>query len=158
MSLLGDAEAWSTTEHERRRRCLATAQALLLRPCPSRTHPAPAPAPALLTAPQGIINNPSFSRYVRFNAMQAVLLDIILMWAARGAGSLRGSPKGRARSQRSGGRPCGQTNSRRGSPNTHPHPLLLPCSLPGLLESVFRPPIGGPGLQLYISLYNTIFL
>lgn len=29
--------------------------------------------------PQGIINNQNFSRYVRFNAMQAVLLDIILM-------------------------------------------------------------------------------
>lgn len=27
----------------------------------------------------GIINNPSLSRFVRFNAMQAVLLDVILM-------------------------------------------------------------------------------
>ncbi|KAL4856315.1 hypothetical protein ACK3TF_003128 [Chlorella vulgaris] len=57
----------------------------------------------------GIINNQNFSRYVRFNAMQAVLLDIILI-------------------------------------------------LPGLLEGVFRPPTGGPGLQVYISGYNTIFL
>ncbi|EFN53875.1 hypothetical protein CHLNCDRAFT_136015 [Chlorella variabilis] len=57
----------------------------------------------------GIINNPRFSRYVRFNAMQAILLDIILI-------------------------------------------------LPGLLESIFRPPMGGPGLQLYITTYNSIFL
>jgi hypothetical protein len=27
----------------------------------------------------GIINNQQFSRYVRFNAMQAILLDIVLM-------------------------------------------------------------------------------
>ena len=27
----------------------------------------------------GIINNQNFSRYCRFNAMQAVLLDIVLM-------------------------------------------------------------------------------
>lgn len=57
----------------------------------------------------GVINNPNFSRYVRFNGMQAVLLDIILI-------------------------------------------------LPGLLESVFKVPMGGPGLQLYITLQNTIFL
>ncbi|KAL4545383.1 hypothetical protein Ndes2526B_g00058 [Nannochloris sp. 'desiccata'] len=58
----------------------------------------------------GIINSPNFGRYVRFNAMQAVLLDIILI-------------------------------------------------LPGLLESVFKfRPMGGPGLQLYISGYNTIFI
>ena len=31
--------------------------------------------------------------------------------------------------------------------------------LPGLLESVFKfRPMGGPGLQLYISGYNTIFI
>lgn len=57
----------------------------------------------------GIINNPNFTRYVRFNAMQAILLDIILI-------------------------------------------------LPGLIESIVRPPMGGPGLQVYITLYNTIFL
>ncbi|GAB4819498.1 hypothetical protein N2152v2_006544 [Parachlorella kessleri] len=57
----------------------------------------------------GIIQNFRFSRYVRYNAMQAILLDVILI-------------------------------------------------LPGLLESVFRPPMGGPGLQIYITGYNTIFL
>ncbi|PRW39238.1 TIC 20- chloroplastic [Chlorella sorokiniana] len=57
----------------------------------------------------GIINNPNFTRYVRYNAMQAILLDIILI-------------------------------------------------LPGLIESIVRPPMGGPGLQIYITLYNTIFL
>ncbi|KAL4419302.1 hypothetical protein ABPG77_001634 [Micractinium sp. CCAP 211/92] len=57
----------------------------------------------------GIINNGNFSRYVRYHAMQAILLDIILI-------------------------------------------------LPGLIESIFRPPMGGPGLQLYITLQNTIFL
>lgn len=58
----------------------------------------------------GIINSTRFSRYVRFNAMQAVLLDIILI-------------------------------------------------LPGLIESVLRVrPMGGPGLQLYITGYNTIFI
>ena len=58
----------------------------------------------------GIANNASFSRYIRFNAMQAILLDIILI-------------------------------------------------LPGLLESVLQVrPMGGAGLQLYITLYNTIFL
>ena len=58
----------------------------------------------------GIINSPNFNRYVRFNAMQAVLLDIVLI-------------------------------------------------LPGLIESVLRVrPMGGPGLQLYITGYNTIFI
>lgn len=57
----------------------------------------------------GIINNQKFSRYCRFNAMQAVLLDIVLI-------------------------------------------------LPGLLENVFRPPSSGPGLQAYISVYNSIWL
>lgn len=27
----------------------------------------------------GVVNNPSLSRYIRYNAMQAVLLDILLM-------------------------------------------------------------------------------
>lgn len=57
----------------------------------------------------GIINNQNFSRYVRFNAMQAVLLDVVLI-------------------------------------------------LPGLFENLFRPPSSGPGLQAYISLYNSIWL
>lgn len=57
-----------------------------------------------------IINNYEWPRHVRFNAMQAVLLDIILI-------------------------------------------------LPGLLESVLKiRPMGGVGLQLYIQLYNAIFL
>jgi len=30
--------------------------------------------------------------------------------------------------------------------------------LPGLLESVFRPPMGGPGLQIYINAYNSVWL
>ena len=35
----------------------------------------------------------------------------------------------------------------------------VPRSLPGLLESVLHlQPMGGPGLQLYITGYNTIFL
>lgn len=38
----------------------------------------PTPQPRL-PPPQGIINNGNFSRYVRFHAMQAILLDIILM-------------------------------------------------------------------------------
>lgn len=58
----------------------------------------------------GIVNNQSLDRSVRFNALQAVLLDIILI-------------------------------------------------LPSILESTFRPAVsGGPGLQLYITCYNTIFL
>jgi uncharacterized membrane protein len=58
----------------------------------------------------GIINSPNFSRYVRYNAMQAVLLDVVLI-------------------------------------------------LPGLIESVLKlRPMGGPGLQLYITAYNTIFI
>lgn len=38
--------------------------------------------------------------------------------------------------------------------------LLLPlsCRLPGLFENLFRPPSSGPGLQVYISAYNTIWL
>ena len=57
-----------------------------------------------------IINNYEWPRNVRFNAMQAVLLDIILI-------------------------------------------------LPGLIESVLKiRPMGGLGLQLYIQLYNAIFL
>jgi hypothetical protein len=30
----------------------------------------------------GIVNNQNFSRFIRYNAMQAVLLDILIMWAA----------------------------------------------------------------------------
>ena len=57
-----------------------------------------------------IINNYEWPRNVRFNAMQAILLDIILI-------------------------------------------------LPGLIESVLKiRPMGGIGLQLYIQLYNAIFL
>ena len=37
--------------------------------------------------------------------------------------------------------------------------LLQPfCRLPGLFENIIRPPAGGPGLQLYMSLYNSIWL
>ena len=37
--------------------------------------------------------------------------------------------------------------------------LMLVCRLPSILESTFRPAVsGGPGLQLYITCYNTIFL
>lgn len=50
-----------------------------------------------------------WSRFVRFNAMQAILLDILLI-------------------------------------------------LPGVIESVFKAPGGGPGLQIYISMYNTVWL
>lgn len=32
------------------------------------------------------------------------------------------------------------------------------CSLPSLLERVFPTPMGGPGLQVFIQVYNTIFL
>jgi len=36
---------------------------------------------------------------------------------------------------------------------------LLSCRLPGLIESVLHlRPMGGPGLQLYIVAYNTIFI
>lgn len=37
----------------------------------------------------GVANNPNLSRYIRYNALQAVLLDILLMWAAR-RGARRG--------------------------------------------------------------------
>ena len=50
-----------------------------------------------------------WSRFVRFNAMQAILLDILLI-------------------------------------------------LPGVIESVFKAPGGGAGLQIYISMYNTVWL
>ena len=36
--------------------------------------------------------------------------------------------------------------------------MLLLCRLPGLFENLFRPPSSGPGLQAYISLYNSIWL
>ncbi len=39
----------------------------------------------------------------------------------------------------------------------HLHVRLLQV-LPGLLESVFRPPMGGPGLQIYINAYNSVWL
>lgn len=32
------------------------------------------------------------------------------------------------------------------------------CRIPGLIEQILKPPMGGPGLSLYINLYNTIFL
>ncbi|KAK9823459.1 hypothetical protein WJX72_002907 [[Myrmecia] bisecta] len=57
----------------------------------------------------GIVNNTNFDRYVRYNAMQAVLLSIILI-------------------------------------------------VPGLLESVLKPSLSGPGLPIYINAYNTIWL
>lgn len=50
-----------------------------------------------------------WSRFVRFNAMQAVLLDILLIF-------------------------------------------------PGIVESAFKPPAYGAGLQIYISLYNTVWI
>ncbi len=39
----------------------------------------------------GIVNNQSFSRYVRFNAMQAVLLDILLVYVLGGVCDVGGS-------------------------------------------------------------------
>ncbi|KAK9832642.1 hypothetical protein WJX81_006487 [Elliptochloris bilobata] len=57
----------------------------------------------------GLVNNQRFSRFVRYNAMQSILLDIVLV-------------------------------------------------LPGLLESLFRPPMSGLGLQLYINAYNSVWL
>ncbi|CAK0787784.1 hypothetical protein CVIRNUC_011006 [Coccomyxa viridis] len=56
----------------------------------------------------GIVNNFRFSRFVRFNALQSILLDIILI-------------------------------------------------IPGLLEQIVRPPMGGAGLTIYIQVYNSIF-
>ncbi|CAL5224866.1 g7624 [Coccomyxa viridis] len=56
----------------------------------------------------GIVNNFQFSRFVRFNALQSILLDIILI-------------------------------------------------VPGLIEQVIKPPMGGAGLTIYIQLYNSIF-
>lgn len=50
-----------------------------------------------------------WSRFVRFNAMQAILLDILLI-------------------------------------------------LPGVIESIFKAPAYGAGLQVYISLYNTVWI
>lgn len=50
-----------------------------------------------------------WSRFVRFNAMQAILLDILLI-------------------------------------------------VPGVIESVFKAPTNGAGLQIYMSLYNTVWL
>jgi uncharacterized membrane protein len=57
----------------------------------------------------GIINNQRWPRFVRFNAMQAVLLDILLI-------------------------------------------------LPRLVEQVFSTPTGGPLLQAYIIVQNTIWI
>ncbi len=37
-------------------------------------------------------------------------------------------------------------------------PIVLLCSLPGVLENVLRPPLGGPGLAIYMTIYNTIWL
>lgn len=46
----------------------------------------------------------------------------------------------------------------------HPHRVPAPQAIlldillifPSILESVLRPPMGGPGLQVYITLYNTV--
>ena len=38
------------------------------------------------------------------------------------------------------------------------HVVVLVCRFPGLLENIFRPPSSGPGLQAYISFYNSIWL
>jgi hypothetical protein len=32
------------------------------------------------------------------------------------------------------------------------------CSFPGLLEGIWRPPMTGVGLQVYINAYNTIWV
>ena len=32
------------------------------------------------------------------------------------------------------------------------------CRLPGLFENLFRPPTSGIGLQVYINVYNSIWL
>ena len=34
---------------------------------------------------------------------------------------------------------------------------LSMCSIPGLLEQIVRPPMGGAGLTIYIQVYNSIF-
>ena len=38
---------------------------------------------------------------------------------------------------------------------------MCPCpharSIPGLIEQVLRPPMAGPGLTIYVQLYNAIF-
>ena len=35
---------------------------------------------------------------------------------------------------------------------------MLDCRLPGLFENLFRPPTSGIGLQIYINIYNSIWL
>lgn len=41
-----------------------------------------------------------------------------------------------------------------------PRQLLLAvvCAVPGLIERTFHPPTAGVGLDIYINLYNSIFL
>ena len=57
----------------------------------------------------GVVQNTKFSRYVRYNTMQSILLDIGLI-------------------------------------------------LPSILEQVFKMPKGGPMLQLYVTVYNTVWI
>lgn len=65
---------------------------------------------AFLGVYAGIVNNYNLSRFIRYNAAQAVCLDIL---------------------------------------------IIIPQVI---LQTVFKQPDGGPGLQLYVSTVNTVFL
>ena len=113
---------------------------------------------------QGIINNPNFTRYVRFNAMQVPGLHLLLRRR------LLLLPLLRLRllppcALRLSACCCRRSRCCRSRCRLHPtcifvfqlpppQAILLDIILilPGLIESIVRPPMGGPGLQVYITL------
>jgi hypothetical protein len=126
----------------------------------------------------GIINQrETWSRYVRFNAMQVSMLRVrwcpppalqpvpvqsllmthVLMCKCPSAGY----PAGHCAHVSAGTsfwmlHVVHSHANHVGIANTyHMCPVLLCCSLPGVIEQVLRPPTSGFGLTLYINAYNT---
>ena len=109
-----DPRCWSThSTHDHTRNCWCTcagrfifvqypyvARALApLAPVNALYHLFPfAPFVIFLAVYAGVVNNQSLSRYVRYNAAQAVLLDILLMCAAAPIGAAVWSRKGAVQS------------------------------------------------------------
>ena len=134
----------------------------------------------------GIVNNQNFSRYVRFNALQSILLDIILMCALlRPLSPLLCSPGADAVLRRAPFYVCPTTRQHvfswvacctaiemgtcqvarfhllKTPKACNAKPGVCCCALhsvPGLLEQVLRPPMSGPFLSAYIQVYNAIFV
>ena len=120
--------------------------------------------------PQGIINNPNFSRYVRYNAMQVRCCSTRSLSVCGWLGAERTCEAWSATAPLHCRRHCccfcfcckavllqscaAATSAIRFVQTCPLQAILLDIILilPGLIESIVRPPMAGPGLQVYITL------